>query len=180
MLSFLSLIYALVFFFVVGPIAVMLGPPLLRFWQWLPQFVRYLLFIPVAFFIAALLTVPISILLLRDFLFVPEANFWKTIVFPLVVRSVMTVVWSVFVVWLCPNYERIILKAILWFYAGVIVTLWGLSIWLAASTDFEFWGNSTISELMSSICVLCVIFALLKWFDSFHAALRGMIEDEQV
>ena len=174
-----GLVYALIIFFVIVPIAIIVGPLLYKGWKWLPHFAQYVLFIPVSYAFGLLLSFPIVAMLLREFVFFAGDNFWKSYVFPALTPAISMLITSVFILWLCPRNEKRVLKIILILNAILILGMWGYSLVVSLTYDVPFWYETTASELIDSAGAIFGMGLVLLNITWLHETIRGVVEPQE-
>jgi hypothetical protein len=173
----LDLLIGIVGFFIVMPILFWIGPYCYRTWRWLPQFLQYILFLPVSFVLSALAAAFVAILFFRDLIFIDRNNFWSDYVIPVTAPVFSIVLFSIFIIWLCPRHEKKAVKAMLFLMAAANVLAWAFIGVSSRIIQGPFWTENAVIEALVSMASLITVGVLWKKLDGFHEAVRDVVDE---
>jgi hypothetical protein len=174
----LDIIIGIFAFFIVLPILCWIGPYCFRAWRWLPHFLQYILFLPVSFVLSGLAAAFVAILFFRDVIFIDHKNnFWLDYVIPVTAPVFSFVLFSIFIIWLCPHHEKKAAKAVLFLMAAANVLAWAFIGFNSRFIEGPFWTENAVVEALASVVTLITVGVLWKKLDGFHEAVRGVVDE---
>lgn len=156
---FMDLIIGLAAVFIILPLLGWLLPILYSFWLKFPKIFRYILFLPLSGILATVASFGITIVFFRDvFGTVGTDNpHWMVHFIPFFNYCAFVFVWSLAMVFLLPNHEKRILRAVLSIYIAFLIVIWGINFWMHVNTpSFDIIWPDFLGSIVSGVAASIV------------------------